>query len=186
MKKSHIYTRTGDLGSTSLIGGSRAKKHDLQLEAYGTIDELNAHMGLLIALLGDTADPHPLRWIQSRLFDVGTHLAMPRTEGNLVPCPITEAHVSHLETLIDTADAQLAPLRSFVLPGGSVAAAECHVCRTVCRRAERLITAMGETLPVSPSALAFMNRLSDFLFVYARLINKKEGVDEKYWASDSD
>lgn len=186
MKKSHVYTRTGDTGSTSLIGGSRIKKHALQLDAYGTIDELNSHIGLLIATINTHANTEPLRWIQSRLFDVGTHLAMPRNEKSIVPCSINDTHIAQLETYIDTTDAELPILRAFILPGGSHTASQCHVCRTVCRRAERLISALAEEIEISTLIIAFINRLSDFLFVYARYLNKKEGVDEIYWSSDSD
>ena len=188
MKKSHIYTRTGDTGSTSLIGGSRIKKHALQLDAYGTIDELNSHIGLLIATIKTHSDAstEPLRWIQSRLFDVGTHLAMPHQEMSIAPCTINEAHIAQLEIYIDAIDAELPMLHAFILPGGAYTASQCHVCRTVCRRAERLISALAEKMEINTIAIAFINRLSDFLFVYARYLNKKEGVDEIYWSSDSD
>lgn len=186
MKKSHVYTRGGDSGTTSLIGGSRVKKCSLQLEAYGTIDELNAHIGLLAAMIKDHPSPDiaPLQWIQSRLFDVGTHLAMPCTEGAVAPCTITASHTQQLEEHIDMLDSQLPTLRSFILPGGSMPAAQCHVCRTVCRRAERIITALAERVPVAPEVLTFVNRLSDFLFIYARVLNKIEGVDEISWQND--
>ena len=188
MKKSHVYTRGGDSGTTSLIGGSRVKKCSLRLDAYGTIDELSAHIGLLAAMASthSEADIKLLQWIQSRLFDVGTHLAMPYTEEKALPCAITATHVQQLEEDIDTLDAQLPALRSFILPGGSMAAAQCHVCRTVCRRAERIITALAEEAPISPFLLSFVNRLSDFLFVYARFLNKMEGVNEISWKNDCD
>lgn len=186
MKKSHVYTRGGDSGTTSLIGGSRIKKCSLQLEAYGTVDELNAHIGLLAAMVKtqSTTDIARLQWIQSRLFDVGTHLAMPCSEGTIAPCTITASHTLQLEEYIDTLDTQLPTLRSFVLPGGSMGAAQSHVCRTVCRRAERIIAALAESAPISPEVLTFINRLSDFLFVYARFLNKIEGVDEISWQND--
>lgn len=188
MKKSHVYTRGGDRGTTSLIGGSRVKKCTLQLDAYGTIDELSAHIGLLAAMTTthSEADTSLPQWIQSRLFDVGTHLAMPHTEEKEAPCAITTAHVKQLEEHIDALDTQLPTLRSFILPGGSMAAAQCHVCRTVCRRAERIITALAEEAPISPILLSFVNRLSDFLFVYARFLNKMEGVNEISWKNDCD
>ena len=188
MKKSHLYTRGGDCGTTSLIGGSRIKKCCLRLEAYGTIDELNSHIGLLIAMIktGHKLETSWLEWVQSRLFDVGTHLAMPCTEGEMPHCSISIEHVTLLEQYIDTLDAQLLPLRSFVLPGGSVAAAQCHVCRTVCRRAERLITALAEEAMIDPDLQSYVNRLSDFLFAYARFLNKMERVDEISWRNDCD
>lgn len=186
MKKSHLYTRGGDSGTTSLIGGSRVKKHSLRLEAYGTIDELSAHIGLLAATIGTQHDTALLTWIQSRLFDVGTHLAMPSPEDGEAPCSITATHVQQLEAHIDELDAQLPALRTFILPAGSLAASQSHVCRTVCRRAERLITALAEEAPLAADMLSFVNRLSDYLFVYARFLNKMEGVDEISWKNDCD
>jgi len=195
-KKSRIYTRGGDAGTTSLIGGSRVKKCSKRLEAYGTVDELSAHLGLLASMVAAIGERHVslegygkdtatlFAWLQSRMFDVGTHLAMPAPDGEEAACGISEEHVSRLERLIDECDAQVTPLRSFILPGGCMAASQCHVCRTVCRRAERLIIALSEEVPVCPSLLAFMNRLSDFLFVYARLINKMEGIGDFFWSKD--
>lgn len=188
-KRSSIYTRGGDAGKTSLIGGNRVKKCHRRLEAYGTVDELNAHLGLLASMLPAALSAEKeelIPWIQCRLFDAGTHLAMPCEEGTVSPCAITEIQVQHLEKLIDELDMQLQPLRAFVLPGGSQAAAQCHVCRTVCRRAERIITALAEEAPVSTELLSFVNRLSDFLFVYARFINKIESVEEILWKNDGD
>ena len=186
MKRSRVYTRGGDSGTSSLIGGERVKKSCLRLDAYGTIDELSAHIGLLYAMVGTDIDSDAgrLQWIQSRLFDVGTHLAMPYIEGQELPCAITPIHVQQLEKCIDTLDAQLSPLRTFILPGGCVAAAQCHVCRTVCRRAERLIASLSEEVPVNLNLLAFVNRLSDFLFVYARFLNKMGSVEEFSWKND--
>ena len=189
-KKSKIYTRGGDTGNTSLIGGKRVKKCSLRLEAYGTIDELSAHIGLLGSMLRSDAelshlDAQLLEWLQSRLFDVGTHLAMPCENPDSLPaCSITEGHVAHLEATIDHLDSQLEPLRSFILPGGTMAASQSHVCRTVCRRAERLITALADEAPVCPILQSFINRLSDFFFIYARIINKTKRVDEISWQND--
>ena len=181
MKKSKIYTRGGDTGTTSLIGGQRVKKCCLRLESYGTIDELNSHVGLLAAMLEGIDVEFPTQFLQSCLFDIGTHLAMPCDDDVPAPYTISEACVEQLEQLIDALDHQLEPLRSFILPGGTMAAAQCHVCRTVCRRAERYITALSDELPLSPAVLAFVNRLSDFFFVLARLINKKSGITEISW-----
>lgn len=189
MTKSKIYTRGGDAGKTSLIGGSRVMKCHQRLEAYGTVDELSAHLGLLASMLPSSlssSDESLIPWIQRRLFDVGTHLAMPCENGAMPPSAISSVQVQRLEHLIDEIDEQLPPLRTFVLPGGSQAAAQCHVCRTVCRRAERLIIALAEEVPVSAELLSFVNRLSDFLFVYARFINKIECVDEILWQNDGD
>ena len=188
MKKSHVYTRGGDNGNTSLIGGSRVKKCSLHLEAYGTIDELNSHIGLLSSMIqtDETTNIRILQWIQITLFDIGTHLAMPNIEGNDTPCAIPHNHITRLETHIDAFDTQLPPLSSFILPGGCMAAAQSHVCRTVCRRAERLITALAEEAPICTNLRAFVNRLSDFFFVYARYLNKKSGTDEISWKNDCD
>lgn len=192
-KKSKIYTKTGDMGTTSLIGGKRVKKCSLRLDTYGTIDELNAHTGLLRSLLIEDKELAALPsqsmeffiWLQSRLFDIGTHLAMPCTQQDeMPPCSITESHVQHLESAIDWIDQQLEPLQAFILPGGTFEASQCHVCRTVCRRAERLVTALAEEVPISPLLLAFINRLSDFWFVCARFINKIKTVDEISWKND--
>lgn len=186
MKKSHVYTRGGDSGTTSLIGGSRVRKCSARIDAYGTIDELCAHLGLLDSMLKGTPEHQacPIRWMQSRLFDVGTHLAMPCTDGKGADSTISEAHIAELEAHIDRLDAQLEVLRTFILPGGSMPASQCHVCRTVCRRAERLITALDQESTICPRVLAFVNRLSDYLFVYARFLNKIEGVDEISWQKD--
>ena len=181
MKKSKIYTRGGDTGTTSLIGGQRVKKCCLRLESYGTIDELNSHVGLLAAMLEGIDVEFPTQFLQSCLFEIGTHLAMPCDDDVPAPYTISEACVEQLEQLIDALDHQLEPLRSFILPRGTMAAAQCHVCRTVCRRAERYITALSDESPLSPAVLAFVNRLSDFFFVLARLINKKSGITEISW-----
>ena len=191
-KKSKIYTRGGDSGQTSLIGGERVKKCSLRLETYGTIDELSSHLGLLRSMIradkelcDDLFDDKLFEWMQSRLFDVGTHLAMPcKQSETLAPCAISEQHIAHLESLIDQIDGHLPPLRSFILPGGCMAASQCHVCRTVCRRAERLIISLAETTPIDPLVASFINRLSDFLFVFARFINKLKSVDEISWKND--
>lgn len=180
MKKCKIYTRGGDAGQTSLIGGTRVKKCHLRLEAYGTIDELNSHLGLLSAMLEGVDVDLPTQYLQSCLFEIGTHLAMP-CEGDVPMEALSEQCVEQLEHLIDTMDQQLEPLRSFILPGGTVVAAQCHVCRTVCRRAERCIIALAEEAPVYHTVIAFVNRLSDFFFVLARLVNKKSEMSEISW-----
>lgn len=181
MKKSKIYTRGGDSGTTSLIGGTRVEKCCLRLEAYGTIDELNAHVGLLAAMMEDAEATLHTAFVQSTLFEIGTHLAMPSNGSDVYTFTPPASRVELLERLIDEADQQLDPLRSFILPAGCAAAAQCHVCRTVCRRAERSIIALGKETEVSPTVVAFVNRLSDFFFVLARLINKKNGITEISW-----
>ena len=181
MKKSRIYTRGGDSGKTSLIGGERVDKCCLRLEAYGSIDELNSHVGLLAAMLEGSEVTMPTQFLQSALFEVGTHLAMPCKEGEIPPFTIAASCVGQLERLIDEVDRQLEPLHSFILPGGCMAAAQCHVCRTVCRRAERNIFALAKESTVDQTVVSFVNRLSDFFFVLSRLINKKNGVAEISW-----
>lgn len=176
-----IYTKTGDAGTTALASGERRPKHDLRVEAYGTVDETNAVVGL--ARL-ETARGHPeldavLARIQNDLFDLGADLATPEsdTPPAYPPLRVTEAQVSAIEAEIDRMNADLSPLRSFVLPGGSPAAAYLHLARTVSRRAERLMTELAEREPVNRQALIYMNRLSDFFFVAARHANDKGAAD---------
>lgn len=188
--KSPVYTRTGDAGQTSLIGGTRVSKTDLRLEAYGTVDELNAQLGLLLTYLTDadkaaadrTADVQLLLGVQSCLFTVGAALATDSTK--MAPRPtaiVTPEMVSELEQAIDRIDSQLPPLRLFILPGGGRAAAVAHVCRTVCRRAERRILALAQQAEVAPELLAYVNRLSDYLFVLSRKFNVDEKKEEIIW-----
>ncbi len=183
MKKSHIYTRTGDGGTTSLVGGTRVPKTHLRLEAYGTIDELNAHLGLLLTTLTDETDPTLLQQVQHDLFTVGAALATETTGASPHPAPtLPEVCIRELEQAIDTIDALLPPWRGFVLPGGCPAAAQCHVCRTVCRRAERCILRLAEEgITLDTILLQYINRLSDYLFVLARKINLAQGGHEKIW-----
>jgi len=180
-----IYTRTGDDGTTALGTGERRPKYDLRIAAYGTVDELNAALGLVRLHTGGDAlvDPMLLR-IQNDLFDLGAELCMPA--GGKGPggarLEINDAQVARLEQEIDTLNEDLAPLRSFVLPGGSPAAAHLHLARTICRRAERLMVelmATGES--VGAAALRYVNRLSDFLFVAARHANDK-GERDVLWS----
>ncbi|HEX5008232.1 MAG TPA: cob(I)yrinic acid a,c-diamide adenosyltransferase, partial [Hyphomonadaceae bacterium] len=180
-----IYTRTGDDGTTGLATGERVKKWDLRVESYGAVDETNAAIG--VARLQCRADAEldtMLGRIQNDLFDLGADLATPEREKPLgwTPLRIVETQVKRLETEIDAMNAAIPPLNSFILPGGSALAAHLHVARTICRRAERLIAELsatpGET--VSAPALAYANRLSDFLFVAARRANNN-GADDVLW-----
>ncbi len=172
-----IYTRTGDKGTTALATGDRVAKHALRIESYGTVDETNATVGLARLHTGDDAALDAmLARIQNDLFDLGADLATPgktREELGYEPLRIIEAQATRLEREIDELNAHLAPLRSFVLPGGRPAAAHLHLARTVSRRAERLMTALAEAEPglVSEPALKYINRLSDFFFVAARYAN---------------
>jgi cob(I)alamin adenosyltransferase len=175
-----IYTRTGDKGTTGLASGERRKKHDLRVEAYGTVDETNACVGLARLHAEGEVDAMLSR-IQNELFDLGADLATPETEKPLPyePLRILDAQVERLEREIDRLNEALSPLRSFVLPGGSPAAAALHLARTVCRRAERLVVALAEKPgeAVSPAAIKYLNRLSDFLFVASRFVNDRGGGD---------
>ena len=184
MKPSPLYTRTGDTGTTSLVGGQRVSKTSARLESYGTIDELNAHVGLLITYVEDAADRALLTDIQSKLFVVGSYLATDTSQRELRQQSIvTPAMVATLEQAIDAVDASLPPLRLFVLPGGTRGASQCHVCRTVCRRAERRILALQEQIgtPLDPNVLAYVNRLSDYFFAFSRKLNVASGQEEIVW-----
>lgn len=182
MKKSLVYTKTGDKGKTSLVGGTRVSKTHIRLEAYGTVDELNAQLGLLITYLTDEHDRTFLLNIQNLLFAVGSHLATDQEKTALRQASIlTDNHIEEIEHEIDLIDNSLPPLQAFVIPGGSRGASVCHVCRTVCRRAERRILELSEGYTVSSEVIAFINRLSDYLFVLSRKINHTEKVNEIFW-----
>lgn len=182
MKKSGIYTRTGDKGTTSLVGGMRVAKTHARLNAYGTVDELNANLGLLLTYLNEETDRNLVLQIQNKLFSVGSYLATDQSTTKLSCASIvSEEDVTVLERAIDVMDELVPPLQAFVLPGGARGAAVCHVCRTVCRRAERIILALGDTVEIDEVVLSYMNRLSDYLFVLARKINLCENCDEIFW-----
>ena len=182
VKKSLIYTRSGDKGKTSLVGGTRVLKTHVRLEAYGTVDELNSHLGLLYTYLTEEEDRNLILWVQHKLFSVGSYLATDQLNVALrVESQVADEDVCRLEKAIDEADAQLPPLKAFVIPGGSRGASVCQVCRTVCRRAERRILAMAEEHEVTENVSAFVNRLSDYLFVLARKMNLLAENDEIYW-----
>lgn len=182
MKKSLIYTRTGDKGKTSLVGGTRVPKTHIRLEAYGTIDELNAQLGLLYTYLIEEDDRKLILWVQHKLFSVGSYLATDQNNTTLrIESQIADEDIQRLEHAIDEVDGQLPPLRAFVIPGGSRGSAVCQVCRTVCRRAERRILAMAEEHEVATNVSAVVNRLSDYLFVLARKMNLLSQTDEIYW-----
>lgn len=182
MNKSLIYTKTGDKGTTSLVGGTRVPKTHIRLEAYGTVDELNSNLGVLITYLSDEQDQSLVRHIQDRLFAVGSHLATDREKTDLKCASIIRLEdIEQLEKEIDRLDNSLPPLHAFILPGGSRGASVCHVCRTVCRRAERRILALQEHCEIAPELLAYVNRLSDYLFVLSRKINRDEKKDEIFW-----
>jgi cob(I)alamin adenosyltransferase len=175
-----IYTRTGDAGDTSLGDGSRVPKLDCRIGAFGTVDELNSALGVVLAEPGmPDALRAPLERIQNDLFDVGADLSVPYGVGDRLR--VEQGHIDRLEHLCDEFNADLPMLKSFVLPGGTPAAARLHVARTTCRRAERdALTAQQET-GVNPLVLAYLNRLSDFLFIAARWANHHAGGDEPLW-----
>jgi cob(I)alamin adenosyltransferase len=175
-----IYTRTGDDGTTGLASGARRRKDDLRVEAYGTVDETNAAIGLArLSTADDKQIDAMLSAIQNDLFDLGADLSTPPsdTPPPYEPLRITQPQVDRLEREIDLLNADLAPLRSFVLPGGTKAAAALHLARTIARRAERLMVALAAEEPVGAPALKYVNRLSDFLFVASRYMNHKAQGD---------
>lgn len=174
---SKIYTRTGDSGQTSLVGGTRVSKTHPRLEAYGTIDELSSHLGLLASMLTDEHDRLFLLNIQHQLFVVSTLLAT--EEGSsYTPAPLAPDAITALEQEIDALQSGVPPLRAFVIPGGCTAAAQAHVCRTVCRRAERRVLSLSEMASVDEGVIRFINRLSDYLFILARHLNIQCGTQE--------
>lgn len=173
VKLNKIYTRTGDAGTTGLVDGSRVAKHAARMEAIGTVDEANSAIGLAVCALDADGHAVTLTRIQNDLFDLGADIATPGedfTPSEMV-LRIVPGQVAWLEQAIDAANADLEPLRSFILPGGSEAAARIHLARAVARRAERCMTALAAQEPVNPAALAYVNRLSDYLFVLSRAIN---------------
>ncbi len=182
MAKSRIYTRTGDKGTTALVGGVRVPKTHARLEAYGTVDELNSHIGVLRTYLTDEADRQLIAYIQNKLFAVGSYLATDQTCTELrMASHIADADILRLEQAIDAIDELLPPLKAFILPGGSRGSAVCHVCRTVCRRAERRILALAEECEMDNNVTSFVNRLSDYLFILARKLNHFAQTDEILW-----
>ncbi|MEC8838456.1 MAG: cob(I)yrinic acid a,c-diamide adenosyltransferase [Pseudomonadota bacterium] len=185
VKLNKIYTRTGDAGTTGLVDGSRLPKHDVRMEAIGAVDEANSALGLAAAILGGNEHAQQLFRIQNDLFDLGADLATPATEDDdFAPSEMVlrmvAAQTEWLEQAIDAANANLEPLTSFVLPGGSEASARLHLARAATRRAERAMTAMAEQLRTNPQALAYINRLSDYLFVLARTANDGGRSDIKW------
>ena len=177
-----IYTRTGDDGTTGLLGGRRTRKDDVRLDCYGTVDELNAAIGLA-AITADSEVAELLRGVQATLFVLGSHLAAPAdSEAAKKYLPALPDDLANaLESQIDAAEATLPKLTTFILPGGTETAARLHLARTVCRRAERLLVSFAESEPVPSAALTYLNRLSDWLFVHARLANRRASVPDVPW-----
>lgn len=193
-KRTRIYTRGGDTGTTGLVGGNRVPKNDARIETYGTVDELGSAIGVTRAhLQSAAADDHALQridawlaWTQDMLFNLGAELATP-AESRSPQLPRIEAqHITELEHAIDQSDDQLEPLHAFILAGGSLPGAQLHFARTICRRAERLLASLREqNADISPDALRYLNRLSDALFVWARFINQRLAAGEAQWNSKS-
>jgi cob(I)alamin adenosyltransferase len=179
-----IYTRTGDKGTTGLIGGTRVKKNDIRLDAYGTVDELNSFLGVVRSLQEDVHADKLLEKIQIKLFVIGAHLATDVTISIIKKqMPVLDADISELENEMDEINEQLPELRNFILPGGCQATAFCHVARTVCRRAERLIVELAEKVEIDPNLIVYINRLSDYLFVLSRKVSKDQKTPEILWSA---
>ena len=176
MKKATIYTGTGDNGTTSLCGGTRVAKDHPRVEAYGTLDELNAHLGLLAASLDNAATIGFIEEIENSIFNIGCHLA----NENCQDSPVDESDIERLEKEIDAISASLPQLKSFILPAGSEQAARANVCRTICRRAERQMTTLAKEHNIPAHAMVYVNRLSDYLFTLQRqLLSGKEKLWQK-------
>ncbi len=174
MKKATLYTRSGDNGTTSLIGGTRVAKDNSRVEAYGTIDELNAHLGLLAVSLGEHPQRQIIEQIENTLFSIGVSLA---DEKGLYPINL-EQQIATLENAIDTIEAALPQIKDFLLPGGNLSSAQANLCRTVCRRAERRLTTLSNECKITHNVTAYINRISDYLFSLSRLLN--DGTEKKW------
>jgi len=177
-----IYTKTGDKGTTALFGGKRVSKDDIQIEAYGTVDELNSLIGSLISLIDPLEGTQLLKKVQAILFDIGSHLASDGTADKYLPS-LDEDNIKTLENAMDNMTSQLPELKSFILPGGNQRIASAHVCRTVCRRAERRIISLAKLNENNSldGIIKYVNRLSDYFFVLARALALTDGIDEVRW-----
>lgn len=183
-----IYTKTGDAGTTALFGGTRVPKHNIRIESYGTVDELNSYMGLIRTQDIDSKSKEIIISIQDRLFTVGSILATDPAKALLksgkdrlnIP-KIEEEDITLLETEMDRMNDELPPMTHFILPGGNTTVSYCHIARTVCRRAERRATLLNENEPIDERVLKYLNRLSDYLFVLARKLSKDTNAEETQW-----
>lgn len=185
MKKSLVYTKTGDKGTTGLIGGTRVPKDHYRLEAYGTVDELNTHLGMIRSYPIDERSAKTLIRIQNQLFTIGSYLATDAEVSDLRQRLKTEeSEIEIMEREMDELEAALPPLRNFVLPGGHPAVAQCHISRTICRRAERRIVAMQAEVEVDQWVVRYINRLSDYCFVLSRHLAAYFGIEEIPWKPD--
>lgn len=182
MKITKVYTRTGDKGMTSLVGGVRIQKNDARLEAYGTVDELSSQLGMLVAMMEHGDEREQVVRVQKNLFNVCTHLATDQSQTPLYPsAKLNKDEILLLEQRIDSINRELPERQGFILPGGAPAACQAHICRTVCRRAERRIVALAQAAAVDDEIVQYVNRLSDYLFVLAKKINFNSGVSEIIW-----
>lgn len=176
-----IYTKTGDKGYTSLIGGTRVPKHHLRIESYGTVDELNSYIGLIRDQDIDAHDKQILKEIQDRLFTIGSSLASDPERSKMIIPDLHEADIELLEKEMDAMNEKLPELRHFILPGGNNAISFCHIARCVCRRAERLTVNLSAESTVEEKVNIYLNRLSDYLFVLARKIGNDQNIPENQW-----
>jgi len=176
-----IYTKTGDKGLTSLIGGTRVPKHHLRIESYGTVDELNSYIGLIRDQDITERDKDILKHIQDRLFTIGASLAADPEKSKMVIPDLYNEDIELLEHEMDIINEQLPPLKHFILPGGSNAISFCHIARCVCRRAERITVHLAEESPVDGKVNIYLNRLSDYLFTLARKIGHEQSIPENKW-----
>lgn len=176
-----VYTKKGDTGTTGLLGGTRLPKHHLRIESYGTVDELNAFIGVLRDSISSSTHRADLKKIQDELFTIGSQLAADPEKNKMELPMISQGEVAFLELRMDEMDKELPEMKFFVLPGGHPAVSNAHVCRCVCRRAERLCVALAENGVVNPLILQYLNRLSDYFFVLSRQLTMELGVDEVPW-----
>ncbi|MDO8260897.1 MAG: cob(I)yrinic acid a,c-diamide adenosyltransferase [Candidatus Magasanikbacteria bacterium] len=178
-----IYTRTGDSGETSLFGGQRIAKNSLRIACIGTTDELNASLGIAVSNLQEKELSDAIESIQNKLFEVGAQLANPTKvrANNIENFEVKETDVTKIEKLIDQFDSELPELKNFILPSGTIAATQLHLSRAICRRLERLLVKLSKNEELNPILIKYINRLSDLLFVLARVENKRSGVAEKPW-----
>lgn len=176
-----IYTKTGDKGLTSLIGGSRVPKYHIRIESYGTVDELNSYLGLIACQDILLHDKQILKQIQDRLFTIGASLAADPEKSTMAIPDLIQADIDLLENEMDAMDKQLPALKHFILPGGSNSVSFCHLARCVCRRAERLTVQLAQDSPVDEKVIVYLNRLSDYLFVLARKIGQQQQLEENKW-----
>lgn len=182
MKKSVVYTKTGDKGTTALIGGTRVKKHNSRLNAYGTVDELNSFTGMIRSYNIDTHTEETIIAIQNELFVIGAYLATDSSVSDLrnkLNCD--EQKIEYLELEMDQMESNLPPLSNFVLPGGHPVVAYCHICRTICRRTERIVSELSEEMEINSWVLRYLNRLSDYFFVLSRYMTNFYQVKEIPW-----